>query len=592
MNLFFENVILEENFDYLYIYNESYDLIQEFTGTYNQTYVTVPGNTSRIRLVTDFGIQSWGFSLSMMEFSYLPQMKQMTLASGDIYDGNWTAIIPKQGNVSQIYLISMAFDLAGNPANTPFLNYLSSENTLPTILDVIQTPSGAYIHPSNTPEISARITDNYGIFLNGIILQYSTSGSWSNLTMIPSFNDSYTTDGRWNASIPAFPEGTNVDYRIIVQDFANNRLISSNYSYFVDGTAPNLEYSSQTPGTPEYNDTVTVKLTLTDLLASVDGSGIDSVVMDYSYSNDYSLESDHPYPNNYNNSWTITHTGALGIAVHFTQINLFVGDKLEIYDGNGQLIQSFTSTVINNQWSLRTNTEKIELRLTSNSFMESYGFKIDKYRAYYNNSMNKVSGTIFNGVWSGIIPANSYGTTVWYDITVEDRAGNIDTVLSDSYTIADTYNPQVINFEISTPAPTPDDDVNLTIQVSEPGSGIKNITLWISLDGGLNWIQVPFLELSTTWYVTIPRQPDGTTIKYFVRVHDNSGNCLRNPISGSYTMTFSAPDEAGLGDWLLILIMVIGFVGAISFLLFLRNRSTIKTLEESAKQKSTPKTTY
>ncbi|MHA1426978.1 MAG: CUB domain-containing protein [Candidatus Helarchaeota archaeon] len=588
MELFFENISLEENYDYLFVYNETYGLIQQFTGEYKHTQLSVMGNTVRLQVQTDFSVQSWGFSLAFIKFYYLPHMLPMILSSGDIYNGSWSAFIPQQANITSVYYYCEAFDLANNSVETSLKSYLSHEKISPNIIDIAMIPNTFYILPSVSPEIIAQISDNYGIYPTDVLLQYSVNGgAWINLTMNPQFNSLYTLNGYWNVSIPLFAEGNLITYRIVVKDIGQNLAVSSNYSYFIDGTSPNLESSSQSPLFPEYNDSVTIKLTLTDLFPTTNGAGVDNVVLDYYYTKAYTLESDHPYPNNYNHSWIISHPNALGIAVHFTQITLDSGDIIEIYDGNGQHLQTFLGN-ISNQWSQRTFTNSIEIRLITNSLYTNYGFLIDQYRVYYNSSLSKIEGTAYKGIWRGTISSFPYGTTVWYDITAIDKAGNSATVLSSSYTIQDLSPPKILSCSVSLETPTPD-DVNITLTVSDPGSGIKNITLWISLDGGITWLQVPFINNSNLWYVTIPRQPAHTVIKYFITVYDACDNVLRNPGTGYYSMEYTSMEEPTLSDTIELIILIIGMVAAVSFMLFLRSRSRLKTIDESYKPKEPAK---
>ncbi len=585
MELFFENISLEENCDYLYVYNETYGLIQQYTGDHKHIQLNVMGNTTRIRLQTDFSLQSWGFSLAFIKFYYLPHMLPMTLSSGDIYNGSWSASIPQQANITSVYYYCKAFDLANNSIETSIRSYLSHEKVLPTIIDVTKIPNNAYITPSVSPEIITHISDNYGLFPTDIVLQYSVNnGAWINVTMNPQFNTLYTLNGFWNASIPAFAEGNLIIYRVIAKDIGRNLVISNNYSYFIDGTPPSLDYSSQSPLLPQYNDSVTIKLKLTDLFPTTNGAGISTVKLDYYYSIAYIVESDHPYPNNYNHSWIISYPSASGIAVHFTQITLSAGDVIEIYDGNGQHLQTLLGT-ITNQWSQRTFTNSIEIRLITNSLDTNYGFLIDQYRVYHNSSLELIDGTIYKGIWRYSIPPFPYGTTVWYDITATDKAGNSAAILSNSYTIGDSYHPEILSFSVSNENPTPSDDVNITLTVIDSGSGIKNITLWISLDGGITWLQVPLINISNTWYITIPRQPDHTIVKYFIYIFDASGNILRNPETGFYSLEFVSIPPSNISSIIELIILIIGMAAAVTFMLFLRSRSRLKAMEESHKRK-------
>lgn len=582
MEIIFENITLEEGFDYLYVLNETHDLVEEITGNHNNYPVIVFGNTTRLQLKTDFAVESWGFLLSMIKFHYLPREIPMSLSTGTIYDGNWTANIPKQMNISQVLFNCKSFDFSNNSAESPALFYLSSERTPPSIIQTIRTPNDAFLKPSASTIITTQVSDNFGLLTSGVILQYSIDGSWANQTTTTNSTEYPIGIGYWEGTIPGQSDGDVVIYRIIAQDITGNIAISGNFSYIIDGSAPKIEASSQTPVEPQYNDSVSLKFKLTDKYPIFEGSGINTVRLDYCYSIDYVIESPHPYPNYYNNTWIINHPGAMGIAAHFSQITLSSGDFIEVYDANENLLQNLTSSGIN-VWTLSTNTNMMKIRLITNSAGTNYGFILDQYRVYSLNFMTLVSGTICDGFWIGTIPSFSYGTSVWYNITAKDNAQNQAMIFNAFYSIGDEYQPQIINFLISTTTPSINEDVNITIEVSDLGSGIQDVELILSTDGGLNWISIPFINSNNIWQVTIPRQPDQTEVKYYIKIYDNSGNLLRNPDNNYYTIEFSG-DQIVSKDWLLILIISITAFAAVIFLLVLRSQSQIKMLEESSKQ--------
>lgn len=99
------------------------------------------------------------------------------------------------------------------------------------------------------------------------------------------------------------------------------------------------------------------------------------------------VECAHPYPNNYNNTWTITGpTGTTSVRMHFTQIALESGyDYLRVQNGSGTTQQTYGSNYTN-VWSNWVTGNTIKLNLTSDSSVVYYGFQMDKYEALVPNT--------------------------------------------------------------------------------------------------------------------------------------------------------------------------------------------------------------
>ena len=92
----------------------------------------------------------------------------------------------------------------------------------------------------------------------------------------------------------------------------------------------------------------------------------------------YLLESDHPYSNNYDNTWTITKPGATSIKVHFTYIEVERSyDYLYVYDYAGNTLHRLTGTYSSGGWTATSNGDTIKIRLVTDYSVTKWGFKID-----------------------------------------------------------------------------------------------------------------------------------------------------------------------------------------------------------------------
>ncbi len=99
------------------------------------------------------------------------------------------------------------------------------------------------------------------------------------------------------------------------------------------------------------------------------------------------VESPHNYPNNYNNTWTITGpSGATEHACPLYAIQTEVGyDYLYIKDGSGTTQQTYNGTY-SNVWSNWVGGNAIEPNLTSDVSVTYYGFQVDQYQVQVPNT--------------------------------------------------------------------------------------------------------------------------------------------------------------------------------------------------------------
>ncbi|MFX1294973.1 MAG: hypothetical protein ACFFD2_09000, partial [Promethearchaeota archaeon] len=117
-------------------------------------------------------------------------------------------------------------------------------------------------------------------------------------------------------------------------------------------------------------------------------------------------------------------------------------------------------------------------------------------------------------------------------------------------------------------------NVSLTININEDGSGIENVTLYISLDGGVEWNQILMANLNSTSYETnLPGQPAGSTIKYYFIIYDNAGNSIRNPTTGFYSLSFTLQPTQEKLIPLWVFWLVIGIIAGIFVVSILIYRS-------------------
>lgn len=94
----------------------------------------------------------------------------------------------------------------------------------------------------------------------------------------------------------------------------------------------------------------------------------------------YVLESDHPYAENTDVTYTITaHPSATRIRVHFDEVELQNGyDYVYIEDADGNMVDALTG-IHSDKWSAWVNGNVAKVHLVSDQSMTYYGFHVDGY---------------------------------------------------------------------------------------------------------------------------------------------------------------------------------------------------------------------
>jgi len=92
--------------------------------------------------------------------------------------------------------------------------------------------------------------------------------------------------------------------------------------------------------------------------------------------------------------------------------------------------------------------------------------------------------------------------------------------------------PPTISNVVATPSvPTIIDDVNVTATITDDLVGVKNASVHYSIDGGLNWSQIPMQHIGdSTYKATIPKQANGTVVQYYINATDVALNTNQSDI--------------------------------------------------------------
>lgn len=138
--------------------------------------------------------------------------------------------------------------------------------------------------------------------------------------------------------------------------------------------------------------------------------------------------------------------------------------------------------------------------------------------------------------YAGIIPKQAKDTIVQYYVNATDIALNTNESATFSYTvIGDTTPPTISDITISPGIPTPIDDVNVSATITDDMTGVKNATLYYSLDGGVNWAEIQMAATGNRFQATIPKQPKDAMVQYYINASDKGENIRKSNV-GSYTV--------------------------------------------------------
>ena len=128
--------------------------------------------------------------------------------------------------------------------------------------------------------------------------------------------------------------------------------------------------------------------------------------------------------------------------------------------------------------------------------------------------------------------------------------------------IVDEAPPVISKIEQDPKTVTFENDVTVTVNVSDVGVGLKNVTVAYSTDNGATWKKLKAEQVAGDIHqglfkAVIPKQPYGTSVAYKLEVYDRAGNAER-----SDTITYQvelAPWVYGLLILIIILAIIIGY---------------------------------
>ncbi|MEM2419406.1 MAG: Ig-like domain-containing protein [Candidatus Bathyarchaeia archaeon] len=440
-----------------------------------------------------------------------------------------------------------AYDKAGNKACSGEHAYVVGDFHPPVITFIQQFP----FQPSynDTVTVFANATepaDASGV--KELRLTYWNGGNWTTIVMEP-----YGT--LYKATIPEFPYGTTVQYKVSAVDHAGNTLSLDVYSYNVeDKYVPvamfqfpkNGSFVSKTADVTFYlydDNFCTAKLMF-------DGTVLASLnqTCTYTYELDTTMFSD---------------------GVHEL--------KLEAVDKAGNKVENVISITVDNtaptaeilrplDKSFVRGLVLIEVQAGDANF-ESIELKIETF------GKNEIK------VWNVANQIYAWNTTEFGDgecrivLAAVDKAGN---KAEKQITVTvDNTAPKIDSVTWTPETPTTNKTVTVYAEITEEGSGIENVFLWFRRLGK-EWQKTSMSSQEGNWTAVIPGFEEGVTVTFLVECADKSGNVVRSTESFYVVKAVIAEGFTGIPlHWLALAVLAIfAILASTAYYLKGRKRAT------------------
>jgi hypothetical protein len=398
------------------------------------------------------------------------------------------------------------------------------DSTPPVIHEVFRYP--------NVPEyddsvlVLAYVTDCRSGVAN-VALSYSVDlGESINLTMCK-------IDGFYEVELPPQPYNVTVTFLIYAWDNAGNVAVSAVDSYVVnDFHPPVISYIEHEPASPNYNETVSVFVNATEPSFA---SGVGEVIL------------------NYNNG-----TAWMNVTLSF-QDGLYVAMIPELPYGTVVQYRVYAFDIAGNWAVMDVYSYNVDDRFMPVAKIDAPA--CGSYLAGYVNVEVYVYDDNFSGAeltanetflasWSETgLHTYVWNTTKMSDgvyvlkLNAYDEAGNVGE--TECLVIADNTQPT-----IGIPSQTPDyaavepyQNVNVTVEVTDQGAGVREVVLSYSIDEGQTWTNITMNNvLGDTYVEVIPGFAVDTHVQYEIIACDNVNNLAVENNAGEYYIYTVIPE--------------------------------------------------
>jgi hypothetical protein len=450
----------------------------------------------------------------------------------------FTAEIPPLPYNSTVAYVICAYDKAGNKACSRENVYIVGDFHPPTITFIQQVP--AQPNYNETVVIFANAVEPVNASgVKELILSYEGSSNWTSVSM--HFNGTL-----YYATIPEFPYGTLVQYKLCAVDNAGNTAALDIYSYKVE------------------DQYLPVAAILSPKNGSFIAKSVDVTV--YVYDDNF-LEARLAIDNSVLAYWnqTGTHTYTLDTAILSDGIHKLSLEALD--EARNKATHTVFITVDN-------KAPKAEILSPANGDYVR-GIVLVGLHAEDEN-FERMELKIGEALYAWEIKDQIYvwNTTDYGDgeyeiiLTAMDKAGN---KAEGKITVKVDNTAPTIGELVWTPRePEANETVKVSVQLADGGSGIREAALWFRVLGG-EWQKTPMSLENGNWTATIPGFRENTIITFYVECGDNAGNIAKS-LEEYYIVKAVAEGFGGIPLYWLILAVVAIFAVLASTAYYVRKR--------------------
>ncbi|MCD4833689.1 MAG: endonuclease [Bacteroidales bacterium] len=410
----------------------------------------------------------------------------------------------------------------------------SSSNIAPEI-------SGISIDPTSPTEeedvtVSATITDSDGTITTANIKWGTSTGNYTNTVSMTNSGDAYS------GIIPAQAGGTTVYYIIEATDDEPETTQSgeNNFAFSTIGNVlPEISDVSFAPTDPESTESVTVSATIIDSDGTITTANIKWGTSTGNYTNTVSMTNSGD-----------DYTGA--IPAQADEVHVYF--VIYTVDNDGGSAQSSENDYVVDDPNVLpeisdvsftpTDPESTESVTVSATIIDSDGTIASatiKWGTTSGNYNNNVTMSADNDVYSGMTPALSDGTHVYFVIYTVDNDGGLAQSSENDYVVDDpNILPEIsdVGFTPTDPESTESVGVSATITDSDGTITTANIKWGTSTGNYTNTVSIT--NSGDNYTGAISAQADGTEVFFVIEAEDNEAGVT---LSSELNYTVEDPEN-------------------------------------------------
>ncbi|MHA1289574.1 MAG: hypothetical protein ACTSPB_19480, partial [Candidatus Thorarchaeota archaeon] len=450
------------------------------------------------------------------------------------------------------YMINIT-DVAGNWVTSNAYSYFVNDTKSPSISGISRNVTSPEYDDVVNVSVSSVSEPGLASGVASVLLRWSNDSqtTWNDINI----TGTKSGNAYWG-NIPDHPYGIVIYYKINATDVEGNSVESSVYSYTVTdtvsptyGTSANVYRSISAPD--YYQD---VNITIPHSYVSdhhVNASGVYYILLKYSVEGGSLQTVNLTGTNNGSDFYwgTIPAQDYDSFVIYRINVTDNAGNSIEVQVGSytvGDTVAPIIGTIDRNPTVPEyddsvTITVQDVTEPASASGIQQVLLNTSSVSASGPWTTSDITGSKIPP-FTGIISSYSYGTTIYYLIIVEDKAGNREISSVYSYVVNDTTEPQFGLIQRNVTNPEYYEGVNVSISgVSEPpaASGVWNVYINITINGthdGLHDINGTYSTGGNYYYIFNPADY-GTIVEYTFVANDTEGN-----IKESSTQSFNYQD--------------------------------------------------